>query len=107
MIQRRNGPGLAREAVAEPLVDELDGDGPSETCIDGAKDFAHAALAGFVFHLVGSEPSAVGPGFEQIGCPRPKKIMALVAGFAARLRLYQREENKLSEDPLQKDKSHS
>ena len=58
MIQRRNGPGLAREAVAEPPVDELDGDGPSETRIDGAKDFAHAALADFAFHLVGSEASA-------------------------------------------------
>ena len=58
MIQRRNRTGLALEAVAEPLVGELDGDGPAEARVDGAKDFAHAALAEFAFDPVGSEASA-------------------------------------------------
>ena len=58
MIQRRNRTGLALEAGAEPLVGELDGDGPAEARVDGAKDFAHATLAEFAFHLVGSQASA-------------------------------------------------
>src|SRR5205085_11292506 len=58
VIQRRNRTGLALEAGAELLMGELDGDGPAEARVDGAKDLAHAALAKFAFHLVGPQASA-------------------------------------------------
>ena len=48
-------------AGAEPLVGELDGDGPAEARVDGAKDFAHTAFAEFAFHLIGSQARA---GFQ-------------------------------------------
>ena len=60
VIQRRNRARLALEAGAELLVGELDGDGAAEARVDGAKDFAHAALAELAFDLVWSQASARG-----------------------------------------------
>src|SRR5262249_49745672 len=58
MIQRRNRTRLSLETGAELRVGEFDGDSAAEPRIDGAKDFAHAALAEFAFDFIRSEASA-------------------------------------------------
>ena len=60
MVERRYGARLALEAIAEPIVDDLDRHRAAQSCVAGLVHLSHAARAEQCFYLVRAKLRAGG-----------------------------------------------